>query len=140
MFRVHRSPLLKRDMDLTVCVAFYAFSTFRSIIYKDALFIMHKFDKIINHFKKKFDPSRIPYSVWNRAYKRYDTSVYENIEFVINPKIHQINFDAIFENTTPNQQTVYPFYEACANFIRRFGAKRWQFIPITNNGIHSLKL
>ena len=101
---------------------------------------MNQFDKIINHFKKKFDPSRIPSSVWNRAYKRYDTSVYENIEFVINPNTHQINLDAIFENTTPNQQTVYPFYEACANFIRQFGAEKWQFIPITNNGIHSLKL
>ena len=101
---------------------------------------MHKFDKIINHFKKKFDPSRIPSSVWNLAYKRYDTSVYENIEFVINQNTHHINFDVIFENTTPNQHTVYPFYEACANFIRQFGAKRWQFIPITNNGIHLLKL
>ena len=64
---------------------------------------MHKFDKIINHFKKKFDPSRIPSSEWNRAYKRYDTSVYENDDFVINPNTNDvipprfIDFDKVEE-------------------------------------------
>ena len=63
---------------------------------------MNQFDKIINHFKKKFEPSRIP-SVWNRAYKRYDTSVYENDDFVINPNTNDvipprfIDFDKVEE-------------------------------------------